>query len=116
MSKLTLFLKDDATVVGDVATNTAGASGDTSKSKKKKNPKLISRLSENTIKFEVTDERGVDKLKKLQEKYPDAVFTYNLSYDIIGDVSGSGIIEVSDIWYDDLKTIIKDYTWLNLSD
>jgi hypothetical protein len=119
MTRLTIFLKDDATVVGDISTNTAGASGDTSQTtnKKKKKSNLMSRLiAENVIKFSISHENGVERLNKLQDKYPDAVFTYSLTHDITGDVSGNGVIEVSDVWYNDIKAIIKDYKWLDLSD
>lgn len=114
MSKFDKFLKDDAVVGADIATNTAGASGETSQDSKKVS-KMTTRLQENVIKFSVNHENGVKKLTDFQEQYPDAVFTYNIQQDIIGDTSGNGIIEVSDIWYKDLKSAMTDSKWFNLS-
>lgn len=111
------FLKDDATIGTAIATNTAGASGETSQSKKgcKKKSRMAKRLSENVLKFKVTHENGVQKLEKLKEKYPDAVFTVNLGQDFIGDFNGSGIVEVSDVYYQELKTILTDYKYIDVS-
>ena len=115
--KFDKFLADDAVVTGDIATNTAGASGDTSQTKKKnkQKSKICRRLSENTIKFTINHEKSAEKIADLQEKYPDAVFTYTLNQDIIGETSGSGIIEVNDIWYNDIKTIMTDSKYFDLS-
>jgi len=102
------FLKDEI-AVGDIAVNTAGASGDTSQSIEKR-----AFNESEVIKFSINNEKALSTLNKLREKYSDAVFTYEIHDDIIGDTMGEGMVETPEIWVSDILSTLEDNKWIDI--